>query len=73
MREMNHRVKNLFAVVSSVVRLSSRSAVSAKDLARIVDARLTTLARAHDLIMPKIGGSRVAVQRALLSELATVS
>lgn len=73
MREMNHRVKNLFAVVSSVVRLSSTSAVSARDLAQIVDERLISLARAHDLTMPKIRGGRVAVQRALLSELAEVS
>jgi two-component sensor histidine kinase len=70
MREMNHCVKNLFAVVSSVVRLSSRSAGSAGDLAQIVDERLISLSRAHDLTMPRIKGGLVTVQRASLNELA---
>jgi len=53
LREMNHRVKNLFAVASGVVALSARSAESAKDLATTVQARLSALSRAHELILPR--------------------
>jgi PAS domain S-box-containing protein len=73
MREMNHRVKNLFAVVSSVVRLSARSALSASGLAQTVDERLISLARAHDLTMPRIEGGMITAQQASLRELAELS
>jgi len=55
LREMNHRIKNLFAVASGVVALSSRSAGDAKELARTVQARLSALSRAHELILPQNG------------------
>jgi PAS domain S-box-containing protein len=55
LREMNHRVKNLFAVASGVVALSSRSAGDAKELGRTIQARLAALARAHELILPHAG------------------
>jgi two-component sensor histidine kinase len=54
---MNHRVKNLFAVASGVVALSSRSARDAKELAKTVQARLSALSRAHELILPQNGAS----------------
>jgi PAS domain S-box-containing protein len=73
LREMNHRVKNLFTVVSSVVRLSARSAMSASELVQLVDERLISLSRAHDLTMPRIKGGQITVQFAPLSELAEIS
>jgi PAS domain S-box-containing protein len=51
-REMNHRVKNLFAVTGGVVSVSARSANSVKELAKTVHSRLAALARAHDLTLP---------------------
>jgi two-component sensor histidine kinase len=51
LREMNHRVKNLFAVASGVVALSARSAETAKELAHSIQERLAALARAHDLTL----------------------
>jgi PAS domain S-box-containing protein len=57
LREMNHRVKNLFALASSLVTLSARSAGSAEDLARDVASRLTALAGAHALTMASVDGS----------------
>lgn len=57
LREMSHRVKNLFAVASGVVALSARSAQSAPELARTVQSRLGALARAHDLTLPPPGSS----------------
>ena len=49
LREMSHRVKNLFALTSSVVALSARSAETAQELANSVRERLGALARAHSL------------------------
>jgi PAS domain S-box-containing protein len=48
-REMQHRVKNLFAVATSIVTLTSRQEPSAEALASAIRERLTALARAHDL------------------------
>jgi len=52
LREMNHRVKNLFALASGVVSLSARSADTAEELAEAIQARLAALARAHSLTLP---------------------
>jgi PAS domain S-box-containing protein len=49
LREMSHRVKNLFALSGSVVGLSARSAKSPQELAESTRARLAALARAHAL------------------------
>jgi len=51
-REMSHRVKNLFAVTSGLVTLSARSAHTPADLAEAVRERLGALARAHGLTRP---------------------
>lgn len=51
-REMRHRVKNLFAVTGSIVALSAHSARSPAELAMAVQARLAALARAHELTRP---------------------
>lgn len=49
LREMSHRVKNLFALASSIVGLSARSATSTQELANSARERLAALARAHSL------------------------
>ena len=51
LREMNHRVKNLFAVTSSIINLNARSAASVADLATSVTNRLNALSQAHSLTM----------------------
>ena len=52
LREMDHRVKNLFALAGGVVTLSARSAGSAEELSSAVRDRLSALARAHALTLP---------------------
>jgi PAS domain S-box-containing protein len=52
LREMSHRVKNLFTVAISVLSLSSRSASSVPELIASARDRLSAIARAHDLILP---------------------
>jgi PAS domain S-box-containing protein len=49
LREMSHRVKNLFALSGSIVGLSARSAKSPQELAQSVRARLFALAQAQAL------------------------
>lgn len=49
LREMDHRIKNLFAVASSIVALTAQNAPSAAALASSVRDRLNALASAHAL------------------------
>jgi two-component sensor histidine kinase len=55
-REMNHRVKNSFAVAGALLSLSAHTASSAKELATVVQERLAALARAHELAQPGMSG-----------------
>jgi PAS domain S-box-containing protein len=55
--ELNHRVKNLFAMASGMVTRSARTATSPKEMAVAIRGRLDALARAHELIRPAITGS----------------
>jgi two-component sensor histidine kinase len=48
--EMNHRVKNVFALTEGMVRLSTRRALSKEDLAATLMGRLHALAEAHALV-----------------------
>jgi len=57
LREMSHRVKNLFAVASSVVTLSARSADTPENMAKAVRARLDALTRAQELTRPGLMGT----------------
>jgi len=51
LREMDHRVKNLFALAISILRLSGRSATSVPELIGSASDRLSALARAHSLTL----------------------
>ena len=50
LRELNHRVKNLFAIAAGLVSMSARRSTSVKELADDLKSRLMSLARAHELI-----------------------
>ena len=55
-REMAHRVKNLFAVCAGVVSLSVRYAGNPGDLAAAIRERLAALSRAQALTLPETAG-----------------
>jgi PAS domain S-box-containing protein len=57
LREMDHRIKNLFALASGMVALSARAAETPAELAAAIQARLSALARAHALTLPAAAGS----------------
>ena len=63
LREMNHRIKNLFALASGVVTLSSQAAKTAPELAEMIRHRLGALARAHALTLPEITGTGTKIER----------
>ena len=53
LREMSHRIKNLFAIAGSVVALSAREADTPEALARSAGERLAALGRAHELTLTR--------------------
>ena len=74
LREMDHRVKNLFALASGVVALSARSADTVEELASAVRERLAALARAHALTLPVTseGGKRIEQSTTLQALIRTI-
>ncbi len=60
-REMNHRIKNLFALASSIIGLSARDADSPQALKARATERLAALARVHSLTLARHGHDEVAV------------
>ncbi len=71
-RELSHRIKNLFAVVSSLVSLSARGNDAVKDFARTIRGRIEALGRAHDYVRPAEWGRDVGAQRSIRQLLATL-
>ena len=51
MREVNHRVKNQFAVILSVVRETSRRATDPREFEEQIRDRIMALSRSHDLLV----------------------
>jgi PAS domain S-box-containing protein len=64
LREMHHRVKNLFALASSVVSLSARAMQIQQSFAAPVVNRLHALARAHALSLPDLHSGAPAQENA---------
>lgn len=61
--EMNHRIKNLFSLIGSLVNLSARSAATPNDLADGLRGRLVALAHAHELTLPSSAPGREQLNR----------
>lgn len=61
--ELNHRVKNLFAVVLAIIRMSGRDDPAAKPVAESIAARVTALLRAHELTQGKDGAQHVDLRK----------
>jgi PAS domain S-box-containing protein len=57
LREMHHRVKNLFAITSSIISLAARSAQTPADLASRMRDKLMALSRAHEMTLPTLSRS----------------
>lgn len=66
--EMDHRVKNMMALVNSVVSMTARNATSVEAFTKALEGRLAALAAANDALL-KTGWRSVGLREQLLSEL----
>lgn len=67
-RELSHRIKNIFAVISSLVALRSRQYPDAQPFAEDLSDTIAALGRAHDYVRP-LGGRHGDRLRGLLEDL----
>ncbi|MBY2968154.1 PAS domain S-box protein [Rhizobium leguminosarum] len=63
LREMHHRVKNLFAITSSIITLAARTAQTPNELASAMKNRLVALSQAHELTLPSFTGDDAFKER----------
>lgn len=56
LREMQHRIKNLFAITGSIISLAARTAKTPLELADSMKNRLIALSHAQHLTLPSLGG-----------------
>src|SRR5690606_31556772 len=60
-RELSHRIKNIFAVIGSLVSLSARQQPAHKPFADGIKQRIAALGRAHEFVRPHSEESRPEV------------
>ncbi|GJE45023.1 sensor histidine kinase [Methylobacterium soli] len=61
-RELSHRIKNIFAVVGGIAALTARSDPAARPFAEAFRERLGALAQAHEYVRPHSPESAPAVE-----------
>lgn len=63
-RELSHRIKNIFAVVSGLIGMSARRQPEHRGFAAELQARVAALGRAHELVRPhsELSRPRVATE-----------
>lgn len=69
LREMNHRIKNIFSLVGGLVALSARASTNDGELAPAILSRLDALARAHQLTLPDLGSDDATEKSISFAEL----
>jgi two-component sensor histidine kinase len=60
-RELNHRVKNLFSVILSIISLSARQTGSTKEIVESIRTRVHALSLAHNTSQGSMGSSMVGI------------
>lgn len=72
-RELSHRIKNIFAVVSGLIALSAHRQPGIGDFANTLQARINALGRAHEFVRPHSDKSSLqfpeTTVKAMLSDL----
>ncbi|MBX6741159.1 MAG: PAS domain-containing protein [Acetobacteraceae bacterium] len=69
LRELDHRVKNLFAVISGLVTFTARDAGTPQEMRARLLGRIGALARGHDLVRPALTGGAVEQAGSMLVQL----
>ena len=64
LRETNHRLKNLLAMMDALITMSVRSATTPREFAKTLRGRLAALVRAKELVHPGVLGAEVELDRA---------
>ncbi len=65
-KELSHRIKNIFAVISGLISLQARKAPEHKDFANNLTETLRALGRAHDFVRPASGSTQESLKGLLL-------
>lgn len=60
-RELSHRIKNIFAVISGLITLSLRQRPELRDVGTDLQKRVLALGRAHDFVRPHSEYSRALI------------
>ncbi|MBY5427895.1 PAS domain S-box protein [Rhizobium leguminosarum] len=69
LREMHHRVKNLFAITGSIITLAARTAKTTAELAAGMQDRLVALSLAHEMTLPSPNGEATGAPQTTLFRL----
>ncbi|QKG71108.1 sensor histidine kinase [Erythrobacter mangrovi] len=69
-RELNHRVKNLFAVVLAIVQMSARGKPEARELTESISNRIRALLTAHEVTQGEIDRPVAALAQLVETTLA---
>ncbi len=64
-QEMNHRVKNLFGVITSIVRLTAKSSSDTNSFATQLAGRISSLSHAHEIVWESAGQSSVSLHEVI--------
>ncbi|MBX7527369.1 chemotaxis protein CheB [Qipengyuania vesicularis] len=73
-REMNHRVKNLFSVISAMVSIAAREAEEVEEFAEDIRDRIHALGRSHSLTNDSaVGGAGAVPLRSLIETVVNPS
>jgi PAS domain S-box-containing protein len=64
-RELDHRIRNFFALAQGLVNLTARESPGAEDFAMRLSGRLAALHEAHDLVRPRNEGGRLRQSQSL--------
>lgn len=69
-RELNHRVKNLFAVVLAIVQMSARDKPEAKDVTDAIAQRIRALLTAHEVSQGELDRELASLEGLIETSLA---
>ncbi len=72
-RELNHRVKNIFAVILAIVRMTGRNAPESKDVIDNISERIRALLTAHDVTQGTPGKPAAELQTLIETSFAPYS
>ncbi|PYB70491.1 histidine kinase [Rhizobium wuzhouense] len=69
LRELNHRVKNLFSITSGMINMTARTAATVPAMVDTLQGRLRALSKAHELVQPAIASGPQAPETGSLGTL----